>query len=79
MLSSLLKTAKATSSVLFVLTFFFGALSVTTLMFRMPAPLEWMLSLFCPFAFGAEMAKVEHYVLFYHASPHHNKADCKHT
>ncbi|XP_015283917.1 PREDICTED: ATP-binding cassette sub-family A member 8-B-like, partial [Gekko japonicus] len=58
MLSSLLKKAKATSSVAFVLTFFFGALSVTTLIFRMPAPLEWMLSLFCPFAFGAEISKV---------------------
>ncbi|XP_060108074.1 ABC-type organic anion transporter ABCA8-like [Heteronotia binoei] len=58
MLSSLLKKAKATSSAVFVLTFFFGALSVITLIFRMPAPLEWMLSLFCPFAFGAEISKV---------------------
>nr|XP_056704743.1 ABC-type organic anion transporter ABCA8-like [Euleptes europaea] len=58
MFSSLLKKAKATSSVVFVLTFFFGALSVTTLIFRMPPLLEWTLSLFCPFAFGAEISKV---------------------
>ncbi|XP_077184470.1 ATP-binding cassette sub-family A member 10-like isoform X2 [Paroedura picta] len=58
MLSSLLKTAKATSSFVFVLTFFFGALSVTMLIFQMPAPLEWMLSLFCPFAFGAKISKI---------------------
>ncbi|XP_054834193.1 ATP-binding cassette sub-family A member 9-like isoform X2 [Eublepharis macularius] len=58
MFSSLLKTAKATSSVVFVLTFFFGSLSVIMLIFRMPAPLVWTLSLICPFAFGAEISKV---------------------
>ncbi|XP_054831762.1 ATP-binding cassette sub-family A member 10-like isoform X2 [Eublepharis macularius] len=58
MFSSLLKTAKATSSVVFALTFLFGALSVITLIYRMPAPLVWTLNLFCPFAFGAEISKV---------------------
>ncbi|XP_048345642.1 ABC-type organic anion transporter ABCA8-like isoform X2 [Sphaerodactylus townsendi] len=58
MFSSLLKKAKATSSIVFVLTFFFTSISVITLIARIPAPLEWILNLFCPFAFGAEISKV---------------------
>uniref|UniRef100_A0A8D0HD28 ABC transporter domain-containing protein n=1 Tax=Sphenodon punctatus TaxID=8508 RepID=A0A8D0HD28_SPHPU len=51
MLSSLLKKPKTTCYTNFLLTFLFGSLSCTTVVVRLPAPLEWTFCLFCPFTF----------------------------
>ncbi|XP_053160071.1 ABC-type organic anion transporter ABCA8-like isoform X3 [Hemicordylus capensis] len=61
MISSLLKKPKSTSFVVLLLTIFFGAFSIITLFIMIPAPLEWTLSLFCPFAFGVALTKVSFY------------------
>ncbi|XP_062976120.1 ABC-type organic anion transporter ABCA8-like isoform X2 [Elgaria multicarinata webbii] len=58
MISSLLKKPKTTSFVVFVLTFSFGGFSVLTLLNMLPAALEWILGIFCPFVFGAAMSKI---------------------
>ncbi|XP_073166647.1 ABC-type organic anion transporter ABCA8-like isoform X3 [Lepidochelys kempii] len=60
MLSSLLKKPKVTSSVGFLLTFFSACLSFITLVKKLPAPLEWALGLFCPFAFITGISKILH-------------------
>ncbi|KAJ6651812.1 hypothetical protein lerEdw1_016462 [Lerista edwardsae] len=59
MISSLLKKPKPTCFVVFFLTLCFGALSIVPLFMKIPAPLEWTLSLFSPFAFGTAIAKVQ--------------------
>uniref|UniRef100_A0A8D2JFK5 ABC transporter domain-containing protein n=1 Tax=Varanus komodoensis TaxID=61221 RepID=A0A8D2JFK5_VARKO len=64
MISALLKKPKTTCFAVFVLIFSFGALSLLTLINLLPAALEWILSLCCPFAFGAAISKVECYALF---------------
>ncbi|XP_042305626.1 ABC-type organic anion transporter ABCA8-like isoform X2 [Sceloporus undulatus] len=61
MISSILKKPKETSFVVFILIFFFGGLSILLLVSRIPAPLEWILSIFCPFAFGAGIIKISLY------------------
>ncbi|XP_067320332.1 ABC-type organic anion transporter ABCA8-like [Anolis sagrei] len=58
MISSILKKPKATSFVTSILIFFFGALAIVTTISRVSAPLVWILSIFCPFAFGTEIAKI---------------------
>uniref|UniRef100_A0A8D2J6Y0 ABC transporter domain-containing protein n=1 Tax=Varanus komodoensis TaxID=61221 RepID=A0A8D2J6Y0_VARKO len=59
MISALLKKPKTTCFAVFVLIFSFGALSLLTLINLLPAALEWILSLCCPFAFGAAISKVD--------------------
>ncbi|XP_061471616.1 ABC-type organic anion transporter ABCA8-like isoform X2 [Rhineura floridana] len=61
MMSSLLKKPKTTSFVVFLSIFMFGAISIVSLFNIVPAALEWTLSFFCPFAFGAGISKVFHY------------------
>uniref|UniRef100_A0A8D0L8Z4 ABC transporter domain-containing protein n=1 Tax=Sphenodon punctatus TaxID=8508 RepID=A0A8D0L8Z4_SPHPU len=58
MLSSLLKKPKTTCYTNFLLTFLFGSLSCTTVVVRLPAPLEWTFCLFCPFTFATGISKV---------------------
>ncbi|NXP06460.1 ABCAA protein, partial [Thinocorus orbignyianus] len=58
MLCSLLRTSKLAGSMGFLLTFFFGCLSLAVLIENLPGPLKWFLSLFCPFAFNVGIAKV---------------------
>ncbi|NXW04409.1 ABCAA protein, partial [Fregetta grallaria] len=60
MLCSLLRTSKLASSMGFLITFLFGCLSLAVLIENLPEPLQWFLSLFCPFAFNAGIAKVFH-------------------
>uniref|UniRef100_A0A8D0H9C9 ABC transporter domain-containing protein n=1 Tax=Sphenodon punctatus TaxID=8508 RepID=A0A8D0H9C9_SPHPU len=57
MLSSLLKKPKTTCYTNFLLTFLFGSLSCTTVVVRLPAPLEWTFCLFCPFTFATGISK----------------------
>uniref|UniRef100_A0A8D2JAW2 ABC transporter domain-containing protein n=1 Tax=Varanus komodoensis TaxID=61221 RepID=A0A8D2JAW2_VARKO len=61
MISALLKKPKTTCFAVFVLIFSFGALSLLTLINLLPAALEWILSLCCPFAFGAAISKIPIY------------------
>ncbi|XP_008120205.2 ATP-binding cassette sub-family A member 10 isoform X1 [Anolis carolinensis] len=61
MISSILKKPKATSFVTTILIFFFGALGVVTSISRISVTLEWILGIFCPFAFGAGLAKISIY------------------
>ncbi|XP_026580474.1 ATP-binding cassette sub-family A member 8-B-like, partial [Pseudonaja textilis] len=58
MLSSLLKKPRTTSFVIFIFTFCLGALNITTTIRLIPPSLELILSIFCPFAFGAGLSKV---------------------
>ncbi|XP_044279561.1 ABC-type organic anion transporter ABCA8B-like, partial [Varanus komodoensis] len=58
MISSVLKKPKSTCLVVFILNLFFGVFSIVTLMNLLPAALEWILSIFCPFAFGNGLSKV---------------------
>ncbi|NXI63370.1 ABCAA protein, partial [Anseranas semipalmata] len=58
MLCSLLRTSKLAGSMGFLITFLFGCLSLTVLVEKLPEPLKWFLSLFCPFTFNAGIAKV---------------------
>ncbi|NXT93978.1 ABCAA protein, partial [Anhinga rufa] len=60
MLCSLLRTSKLAGSMGFLITFLFGCLSLVVLIENLPEPLKWFLSLFCPFAFNAGIAKVFH-------------------
>ncbi|XP_040437992.1 ATP-binding cassette sub-family A member 10-like isoform X4 [Falco naumanni] len=60
MLCSLLRTSKLASSFGFLTTFLFGCLSLAVLIENIPEPLKWFLSLFCPFAFNAGIAKIFH-------------------
>ncbi|XP_010001102.1 PREDICTED: ATP-binding cassette sub-family A member 10-like [Chaetura pelagica] len=60
MLCSLLKTSKLATFVGFLITFLFGCLSLAVLIENIPDPLQWFLSLFCPFAFCTGIAKVFH-------------------
>ncbi|NXH11820.1 ABCAA protein, partial [Bucco capensis] len=60
MLCSLLRTSKLASNVGFLITFFFGCLSLAVLIENLPDPLKWFLGLFCPFAFNVAIAKVFH-------------------
>ncbi|XP_054702537.1 ATP-binding cassette sub-family A member 10-like isoform X4 [Grus americana] len=60
MLCSLLRTSKLAGSMGFLITFLFGCLSLAVLIENLPEPLKWFLSLFCPFAFNAGIAKVFH-------------------
>ncbi|NWZ46716.1 ABCAA protein, partial [Haliaeetus albicilla] len=60
MLCSLLRTSKLAGSMGFLITFFFGCLSLALLIENLPEPLKWFLGLFCPFAFNAGIAKVFH-------------------
>ncbi|XP_025029156.1 ATP-binding cassette sub-family A member 10 [Python bivittatus] len=57
MLICLLKKPRITSFVIFISIFCFGALVVTTTTRMMPPTLELLLSIFCPFAFGAGLSK----------------------
>jgi len=58
MLCSLLRTSKLVGSLGFLITFLFGCLSLSVLIEKLPEPLQWFLSLFCPFAFNVGIAKV---------------------
>ncbi|XP_051490810.1 ATP-binding cassette sub-family A member 10-like isoform X2 [Apus apus] len=58
MLCSLLKTSKLATFMGFLITFLFGCLSLAVLIENIPDPLQWFLSLFCPFAFCSGIAKV---------------------
>ncbi|KAG8129254.1 hypothetical protein E2320_016254 [Naja naja] len=58
MLSSLLKKPRITSFVIFIFIFCLGALNITTTIRLIPLGLELILSIFCPFAFGAGLSKV---------------------
>ncbi|XP_058025569.1 ABC-type organic anion transporter ABCA8-like [Ahaetulla prasina] len=58
MLSSLLKKPRITSFVIFIFIFCCGALNVSTTIRLIPPSLELILSIFCPFAFGAGISKV---------------------
>ncbi|OXB75592.1 UNVERIFIED_CONTAM: hypothetical protein H355_015708 [Colinus virginianus] len=58
MLCSLLRTSKLVGSIGFLITFLFGCLSLAVLIENLPEPLKWFLSLFCPFAFNAGIAKI---------------------
>ncbi|KAG8129250.1 hypothetical protein E2320_016250, partial [Naja naja] len=58
MLSSLLKKPRTTSFVIFIFVFCLGALNVITTIRLIPPSLELILSIFCPFAFGAGLSKV---------------------
>ncbi|NXL96012.1 ABCAA protein, partial [Alectura lathami] len=60
MLCSLLRTSRLTGSMGFLITFLFGCLSLTMLIEKIPEPLKWFLSLCCPFAFNAGIAKILH-------------------
>ncbi|NWY53439.1 ABCAA protein, partial [Chionis minor] len=60
MLCSLLRTSKLAGSTGFLITFLFGCLSLAVLIENLPEPLKFFLSLFCPFAFNAGIAKVFH-------------------
>ncbi|XP_032994804.1 ATP-binding cassette sub-family A member 9-like [Lacerta agilis] len=60
MVSSLLKKPRTTSFVVFLFMFTFGAISIVLLINLVPAALKWTLSVFCPFAFGAELSKIIH-------------------
>ncbi|XP_049669094.1 ATP-binding cassette sub-family A member 10-like [Accipiter gentilis] len=60
MLCSLLRTSKLAGSMGFLITFFFGCLSLALLIENLPEQLKWFLGLFCPFAFNAGIAKVFH-------------------
>ncbi|XP_004946289.2 ATP-binding cassette sub-family A member 10 [Gallus gallus] len=58
MLCSLLRTSKLVGSLGFLITFLFGCLSLSVLIEKLPEPLQWFLSLFCPFAFNVGIAKI---------------------
>ncbi|KAM3848199.1 ABC-type organic anion transporter ABCA8-like [Vipera latastei] len=58
MLSSLLKKPRITSFVVFIFIFCLGALNVPTTIGMISPSLELILSIFCPFAFGAGLSKV---------------------
>ncbi|ETE59404.1 ATP-binding cassette sub-family A member 8-A, partial [Ophiophagus hannah] len=58
MLSSLLKKPRTTSFVIFIFIFCLGALNIATAIRLIPPSLELILSIFCPFAFGAGLSKV---------------------
>uniref|UniRef100_A0A8D0GYH9 ATP binding cassette subfamily A member 10 n=1 Tax=Sphenodon punctatus TaxID=8508 RepID=A0A8D0GYH9_SPHPU len=60
LLSSLLKKPKLTGIVGFLLTLSFGSLGLTVLYHLIPAPLEWILGVFCPFAFTSGIVQVVH-------------------
>ncbi|KAM6377162.1 LOW QUALITY PROTEIN: ATP-binding cassette sub-family A member 10-like [Pluvialis apricaria] len=60
MLCSLLRTFKLAGSMVFLITFLFGCLSLAVLIENLPEALKWFLSLFCPFAFNVGIAKVFH-------------------
>ncbi|XP_070793819.1 ABC-type organic anion transporter ABCA8-like isoform X2 [Pituophis catenifer annectens] len=56
-LSSLLKKPRITSFAIFILIPCLGALNITTTVRLIPPSLELILSIFCPFAFGAGISK----------------------
>ncbi|KAK9407059.1 ATP-binding cassette sub-family A member 10-like [Crotalus adamanteus] len=58
MLSSLLKKPRITSFVIFIFIFCLGALNVPTVIRLIPPSLQLILSIFCPFAFGAGLSKI---------------------
>ncbi|XP_067164770.1 ATP-binding cassette sub-family A member 10-like [Apteryx mantelli] len=60
LLCSLLRSSKIVSSIGFLFTFVFGCLSLAVLVENISEPVKWFLSLFCPFAFNAGIAKVFH-------------------
>ncbi|KAJ7318021.1 hypothetical protein JRQ81_004183 [Phrynocephalus forsythii] len=60
-ISSILKKPKATAIVVFFLIFSFGILSIGSLLNMFPDAVEWILSIFCPFAFGTGIAKIFHF------------------
>ncbi|XP_009677361.2 ATP-binding cassette sub-family A member 10-like isoform X1 [Struthio camelus] len=60
LLCSLFRSSKLTGSMGFLFTFVFGCLSLSVLVENVPEPLKWFLSLFCPFAFNAGIAKIFH-------------------
>ncbi|NXL28605.1 ABCAA protein, partial [Glaucidium brasilianum] len=58
MLCSLLRNPKLVGSMVFLITFLFGCVSLAVLIENLPEPMKWFLGLFCPFAFNAGIAKV---------------------
>ncbi|XP_030389946.1 ATP-binding cassette sub-family A member 10-like [Gopherus evgoodei] len=60
LLSSLLKKPKLTGIVGFLFTLSFGSLGLVVLYNHIPEPLEWVLSLFSPFAFTAGFVRILH-------------------
>ncbi|KAM8797043.1 ATP-binding cassette sub-family A member 10-like [Eudromia elegans] len=60
LLSSLLRSSKLVESIVFLFIFVFGCLSLAVLVENIPEPVQWFLSLFCPYAFNAGIAKIFH-------------------
>uniref|UniRef100_A0A8C6Z540 ABC transporter domain-containing protein n=1 Tax=Nothoprocta perdicaria TaxID=30464 RepID=A0A8C6Z540_NOTPE len=60
LLSSLLRSSKLVESIVFLFIFVFGCLSLAVLVENIPEPMQWFLSLFCPYAFNAGIAKIFH-------------------
>ncbi|NXY90850.1 ABCAA protein, partial [Alcedo cyanopectus] len=60
MLCSLLRTSKLVGFMGFLITSVFGCLSLAVLVESLPRPLQWFLSLFCPFTFNVGISKVFH-------------------
>ncbi|NWX98625.1 ABCAA protein, partial [Nothoprocta ornata] len=58
LLSSLLRSSKLVESIVFLFIFVFGCLSLAVLVENIPEPMQWFLSLFCPYAFNAGIAKI---------------------
>lgn len=58
LMSVLVRKSVLTGLTVFLLTIFWGSLGFTALYRYLPAPLEWTLSLFSPFAFTLGMAQV---------------------
>ncbi|XP_028617102.1 ATP-binding cassette sub-family A member 8-B [Grammomys surdaster] len=60
LISILVRKSVLTGLTVFLLTIFWGSLGFTALYRYLPAPLEWTLSLFSPFAFTLGMAQLLH-------------------
>lgn len=58
LMSVLLKKTVLTNLVVFLLTLFWGCMGFTTFYRQIPSSLEWILSIFSPFAFTAGLTQV---------------------
>ncbi|XP_070250791.1 ATP-binding cassette sub-family A member 6 isoform X2 [Myotis yumanensis] len=60
LMSVLLKKTSLTNFVVLLLTLFWGGVGLSALHRQLPSSLEWILSIFSPFAFTAGMAQIIH-------------------
>ncbi|XP_046531933.1 ATP-binding cassette sub-family A member 6 isoform X1 [Equus quagga] len=60
LMSVLLKKTVLTNLVVFLLTLFWGCMGFTTFYRQIPSSLEWILSIFSPFAFTAGLTQIIH-------------------